>query len=60
MYNPTLAEKYVKSIRNADKREYAQQYLTWIRAGVECDPPKAPESLSYMAAQAVRLRLHSM
>lgn len=50
-------EKYVKSIRNSDKKAYARSYLKWIKDGRKGDSPDYPKSLSCMAAQAVRMNL---
>lgn len=50
-------KKYISKIRNEKKRLYAESYaLFLLRGGVE------PEhgSLSYMAAQAVRLHLFAV
>ena len=51
------AYRYLNLIRNADKRRYGFAYLAWLRnhaVGVE---PEEPARLSYMGAQAVRLKL---
>lgn len=56
------AERYIRGLRNAAKREYARDYATFIVAhpvtwlgirgpGYEC---------SYMAAQAVRMHLDAL
>jgi hypothetical protein len=41
--------------RRADKREYAEAYAAFMRG--EAEEPDRPASLSYMGAQAIRLRL---
>jgi hypothetical protein len=52
------AARYVAAIKNDEKREYAIEYLTWwTEGGVE---PEAPETLSYMAGQAVRMRIRAL
>jgi hypothetical protein len=45
---------YIASIRNTDKRSYAAKYLEFIQ-GHGPDPSIA--NISYMAAQAVRMRI---
>jgi hypothetical protein len=45
---------YVRSLRSASKRAYAVAYLAYMQHGGE-EPGRG--DLSYMAAQAVRLRL---
>ena len=59
------AGKYMGSIRNASKREYAHNYFQWILKGRPAG--KEPQrtlllngTLSYMAAQAVRNRLEEI
>ncbi len=49
------AGKYIRAIRSPRKLRYAQRYLTHLKIG-EGEPPET-EGLSFMAAQAVRLRL---
>ncbi len=49
--------RYIRAIRNTDKREYAVRYLDYLRA-YGADPE--PVNISYMAAQAVRMRLHQL
>lgn len=52
------ARRYIDSIRNGDKARYAERYYRdVIRNGLP-EPSTAP--LSFMAAQAVRLRLRSI
>ena len=57
---PTAGEtaRYVKSIRNPLKREYAKAWLRFLTCGGE--EPLDPQGLSYMAAQAVRLNLREL
>jgi hypothetical protein len=50
------AGQYIRSIRNAAKKEYARAYLLFLLQGRQGTPPEQKE-LSYMAAQAVRLHL---
>lgn len=52
----TPAYAYIRRIRNPAKRAYAEAYL---KAMVYHDstPPEVPPGLSYLAAQAVRIRL---
>jgi hypothetical protein len=50
------AERYIKAIRNDQKRAYAKAFLDWMRHGEQGDPPH-PAGLSTMAAQAVRMNL---
>ena len=59
MDKPTLGQQsamasYVKTIRNADKKLYAQRYWLYLTGS-----PEQPErgGLSAMAAQAVRMNL---
>ena len=58
------ADRYVGSIRNDLKREYARAYLAFLRAlepasgsPLAALGPERPRGLSYLAAQAVRLEL---
>ena len=51
------ADRYVGSIRNDLKREYARAYLAFLRAPGPALGPERPRGLSYMAAQAVRMTL---
>ena len=51
-----LAHRYIRKIRNKQKRAYADDYLNFMRG--QCVEPVAHyRGLSYMAAQAVRLEL---
>jgi hypothetical protein len=55
-YTPPIARTYVKRIRNAAKRQYASDYLTYLMG-------RGPEPLakcSTLAAQAVRMNLDSI
>ncbi|KKM82208.1 hypothetical protein LCGC14_1321930 [marine sediment metagenome] len=51
------ARRYVNRLRNNNKREYAALYLFWLVFNPADDPPHIPHGLSYMAAQAVRMKL---
>ena len=53
--NPELT-KLAKTYRNAAKRQYAEDYADYLD-GFRDEPPRDPENLSYMAAQAVRLSM---
>lgn len=51
---------YLRSIRNPVKRAYGFDYVNWLERGSMAEdtpPPAVPAGLSYMAAQAVRMRL---
>lgn len=49
------AGKYIRSIRNAAKQQYARDYMLYILRGKS---GKSPDyTVSYMAAQAVRTNL---
>ena len=51
--------KYVRAIRNTEKRRYALIYLEYLQAGAgRFDEPQ--HALSYMGAQAVRLHLRQL
>lgn len=56
------AHRYIKAIRNPAKRAYAEHYWAYlvdnIVRNVTTDSPQ-PSGLTYMAAQAVRLNLHT-
>lgn len=62
----TKVNRYLMAIRNTQKRRYAYDYADWLFAHLPTDhvefgyEPTVPSSLSYMAAQAVRLELHSL
>ena len=49
---------YIAHIRTPTKREYAKRYARYLRHGGK--DPTDPADLSYMAAQAVRMRLHEL
>jgi hypothetical protein len=51
-------EAYIRRIRNPLKRAYAQAYWKWLASGQQGPEPERDPSLSYMAAQAVRMELH--
>jgi hypothetical protein len=55
----TEAGKYVKSLKDAVKRRYAVDYLTWIRGGKKGDIPSRG-NLSPILAKAVCLNLDSL
>jgi hypothetical protein len=50
------AGKYIGSIRNAAKKQYARTYLTYILQGRSGPSPDRGE-LSAMSAQAIRMRM---
>lgn len=52
-----VAHNYVKRIRNAKKKDYAQKYL--ISKLSETEEPERGE-LSYMAAQCVRMNINRL
>jgi hypothetical protein len=60
------AARYVASIRSNPKRAYAHRFLTYLRNGVADDigaqpgDPGTRETLPYMAAQAVEMRLREI
>ncbi len=54
----TETQKYLRTLRSADKRAYAAAYVAWLKNPNASDPP-GRGALSYMAAQAVRMRLDS-
>ena len=51
------AERYVRSIRNEVKRDYAAEFFLWLIGERKSQPDYA---CSYMAAQAVRAALHKI
>jgi len=55
----TTAGVKARRIRNAQKREYAHAYLSYILADKRGKEPEYG-TLSYMAAQAVRMQLDSI
>lgn len=56
--NATIAWRYVRRIRNSDKRWYASTYLAYALG--EQGEPSRPAGLSYMAAQAVRMEINEI
>lgn len=50
------ADRYVRRIRNAEKKRYAVAFLAWVRSG-ERGPEPDKGTLSYMGAQSVRIAL---
>jgi hypothetical protein len=53
----TLLEQYVRTMRKPEKKRYAIAYFRYLR-GLESESPEY-EGKSYMAAQAIRMELHS-
>jgi hypothetical protein len=53
------AGKYIRRIRNRQKREYARAYLFYVLKGKRGGEPSRG-TLSYMGAQAVRMQLDSI
>jgi hypothetical protein len=53
-------QSYIKSLRSAAKRAYAKEYLEFLKAGEPEGKEPGRGTLSYMAAQAVRLQLHEL
>jgi hypothetical protein len=53
------AQSYIKRIKNAKKKAYAQAYWKWLQGGKKGREPDEGD-LSYMAAQGVRLQLGDM
>ena len=55
--------KYINRIRNEKKRLYATEYLAWYNQ-VSLDNETMPSwrklGLTYMGAQAVRMRVHQL
>lgn len=52
--------RYIRAIRNSDKRDYATRYAIWLcRSDEDKETVVEPQPfhLSYMAAQAVRISL---
>ena len=50
----SVAQTYIRSIRNARKQEYARRYLAHL---MDDAPKPEPEGITTVAAQAVRLNL---
>lgn len=53
---PADSDGYIRRIKHAGKRAYAEAYAAWMREGGYLPEPE-PVGLSYMGAQAVRLAL---
>lgn len=53
------ARAYVKAIRNAEKRRYAEAWLAFLQ-GSGPEPDRGEYRLTYMAVQAVQLGLASL
>jgi hypothetical protein len=53
-------EQYINAIRNVDKQKYARAYARYLQRGGPAPVTPPADTLSYMAAQAIRLRLDSM
>lgn len=53
------ARKYVRKIKNPNKRAYAERFLRYIESNFQknLEPPPPKSYLSLMAEQAVRMRL---
>ena len=51
-----MANRYLRGIRNKQKREYAEAYLNHL-LGKSIEPQSDSYGIGYMAAQAVRLQL---
>jgi hypothetical protein len=51
--------KYIRAIRNDEKKKYALCYLDYLR-GDQVNEPCHDNTLSYMGAQAVRMNLHEL
>jgi hypothetical protein len=49
--------RYVLTLRNAEKREYAEKFSAYVLNGRNGNPPEYPATLSFMGAQAVRLAI---
>lgn len=52
-------QKYINSIRNTDKKAYAQTFSKWVLDGEQGKMPQT-KSLGAMAAQAVRLNVYQI
>lgn len=50
------AQTYIRRIRNASKKTYAQQYNRYLLNGQQGEEPRA-KGLSFMGEQSVRLWL---
>jgi hypothetical protein len=54
-----MTAAYIRSIRNPLKRQYAEAFARYLASGEEGPEPDRG-ALSYMGAQAVRLRLYDL
>ena len=52
--------RYVNSVRNPAKRDYARAYLAWLILDDDATPPPDRGTVSYMAAQGVRMQLRDL
>lgn len=50
-------EKYIKSIKNSNKKFYAEAYHKWIKEGKKQNDWPEHEGISVMGAQAVRMNI---
>jgi hypothetical protein len=55
--NKMRAIKYISAIRNPPKQSYAWMWFTHCTQGIADRLPSSYSGLSYMAAQAVRIKL---
>jgi hypothetical protein len=53
----TLLEQYVRTMRKPEKKRYAIAYFRFLRGLTKVEPEY--EGRSYMAAQAIRMEIHS-
>ena len=56
---PAAVQGYIDRTRNAQRKEYAQEYAKWKAGGEKNDPPNSPE-IGYMARQGVRLSIDDL
>jgi len=49
-------QEYIWRIKNSEKKRYALRYLDY-KGGAQTNPPGHDNTLSYMAAQAVRMNI---
>jgi len=52
-------KKYIRSIRNKDKKEYAIEYAKWTKFGGTNDFPRS-KKISAMAEQAVFMHINKI
>lgn len=54
--------KYIRGIKNSQKREYAVRYAIWLMRSENKNQTMEPTpfNCSYIAAQAVRMRLETL